>query len=168
MLLKGKVWVFGDNIDTDAIIAARYLSTVEPRELAKHLMEDIKPDFPALVSEGDIIIAGSNFGCGSSREHAPLAIKGAGVSCVIARSFARIFYRNAINIGLPILECSEDLSALEPGVDRLQVNLEQGLITHVQSGSAYQAAPFPPFMQDIIARGGLVDYVKARLAAQAK
>lgn len=163
MILEGKIWIFGDNIDTDAIIAARYLSTTEPEELAAHLMEDIKPDFPGLVKPGDIIIAGNNFGCGSSREHAPLAIKGAGVSCVIARSFARIFYRNAINIGLPILECTDDLSFMVSGRDKLQVNLEQGLITHVQSGRTFQAAPFPPFMQELIRQGGLVEYVKSRL-----
>jgi 3-isopropylmalate/(R)-2-methylmalate dehydratase small subunit len=166
MILEGNVWVFGDNIDTDAIIAARYLSTVEPRELARHLMEDIKPDFPKLVQPGDILVAGNNFGCGSSREHAPLAIKGAGISCVIARSFARIFYRNAINIGLPILECPADLSALLPGVDKLRVNLDHGLIVHLQSGQNYQAIPFPPFMQEIISRGGLVEYVKSRLTQE--
>ncbi len=163
MILEGKIWIFGDNIDTDAIIAARYLSTTVPEELAAHLMEDIKPDFPDLVKPGDIIIAGNNFGCGSSREHAPLAIKGAGVSCVIARSFARIFYRNAINIGLPILECTDDLSFMVSGRDKLQVNLEQGLITHLQSGRTFQAAPFPPFMQELIRQGGLVEYVKSRL-----
>ncbi len=166
MILEGRIWIFGDNIDTDAIIAARYLSTVEPQELAKHLMEDIKPDFPELVKPGDILVAGSNFGCGSSREHAPLAIKGAGISCVIARSFARIFYRNSINIGLPILECPDDLTNLLSGADQLQVNLDQGLITHLQSGRKYQAAPFPPFMQEIINRGGLVEYVKARLGGR--
>ncbi len=166
MILEGRIWIFGDNVDTDAIIAARYLSTVEPQELAKHLMEDIKPDFPELVKPGDILVAGNNFGCGSSREHAPLAIKGAGISCVIARSFARIFYRNSINIGLPILECPGDLTNLLSGADQLQVNLDQGLITHLQSGRKYQAAPFPPFMQEIINRGGLVEYVKARLGSR--
>lgn len=163
MILQGKIWLFGDNIDTDAIIAARYLSTTEPEELAAHLMEDIKPDFPGLVQKGDIIVAGSNFGCGSSREHAPLAIKGAGVSCVIARSFARIFYRNSINIGLPILECDADFSGLKPGEDQLKVNLELGTIIHLQSGQEYYAVPFPPFMQELISRGGLVEFVKARL-----
>lgn len=165
-MLEGRVWVFGDNIDTDAIIPARYLSTLEPRELAQHLMEGIKPDFPGVVQCGDILIAGSNIGCGSSREHAPLSIKGAGISCVIARSFARIFYRNSINIGLPILECPDDLSTLTSGVDRLQVNLDQGLITHIQTGCVYQAAPFPPFMQEIINCGGLVEYIKARLNSE--
>ena len=163
MIFEGRIWLFGDNIDTDAIIAARYLSTTDPLELAKQLMVDIKPDFPGLVLPGDILVAGTNFGCGSSREHAPLAIKGAGISCVIARSFARIFYRNSINIGLPILECPDDLTYLKSGVDKLQVNLDQGVITHIQSGLNYQAAPFPPFMQEIIRRGGLVEYVMARL-----
>ncbi len=166
MIFEGRVWTFGDNIDTDAIISARYLSTVEPRELAKHLMEDIRPDFHELVAPGDILVAGSNFGCGSSREHAPLAIKGAGISCVIARSFARIFYRNSINIGLPILECPDDLTGLRAGEDKLQVDLALGLITHLQSGRQFRAAPFPPFMQELINRGGLVEYVKARLAGR--
>lgn len=163
MKIKGRVWVFGDNIDTDAIIAARYLSTVVPEELAEHLMEDIWPEFPQLVKAGDLIVAGNNFGCGSSREHAPLAIKGAGVSCVVAISFARIFYRNAINIGLPILECETDLKALQSGKDQLEVDLERGLITNLQNRETYQSAPFPPFMQELIAHGGLVEYVKARL-----
>jgi 3-isopropylmalate/(R)-2-methylmalate dehydratase small subunit len=163
MRIKGRVWVFGDNVDTDAIIAARYLSTVVPEELAEHLMEDIWPEFPQLVKAGDLIVAGNNFGCGSSREHAPLAIKGAGISCVVAISFARIFYRNAINIGLPILECDADLKALQSGKDQLEVDLERGLITNLQNSETYQSAPFPPFMQELIARGGLVEYVKARL-----
>jgi 3-isopropylmalate/(R)-2-methylmalate dehydratase small subunit len=163
MKIKGRVWVFSDNIDTDAIIAARYLSTVVPEELAEHLMEDIWPEFPQLVKAGDLIVAGNNFGCGSSREHAPLAIKGAGVSCVVAISFARIFYRNAINIGLPILECEADLKALQSGKDQLEVDLERGLITNLQNRETYQSAPFPPFMQELIAHGGLVEYVKARL-----
>ncbi len=163
MILEGRVWVFGDNIDTDAIIAARYLSTVNPEELAKHLMEDIEPEFPKLVRPGDIMVAGHNFGCGSSREHAPLAIKGAGVSCVVARSFARIFFRNAINIGLPILECPDDLSFLTNGKDSLKVDLEKGLVTHVKSGQSCRAEPFPPFMQELISSGGLVEYVKKRL-----
>ncbi len=163
MIFEGKAWVFGDNIDTDAIIAARYLSSVDPVELAAHLMEDIRPDFPGLVKKGDILVAGDNFGCGSSREHAPLAIKGAGVSCVIARSFARIFYRNAINIGLPILECPEGITGIDSGVDNLRIDLKKGLVTMLKTEQSYQAEPFPPFMQEIINRGGLVDYVKARL-----
>ncbi len=163
MIFEGKAWLFGDNIDTDAIIPARYLSTTDPREMAEHLMEDIKPDFPGLVSPGDILVGGENFGCGSSREHAPWAIKGAGISCVIARNFARIFYRNSINIGLPILECFEDLSGIDSGSDQLRVDLEQGTITHLRTGQVYKAEPFPPFMQEIINRGGLVEYVKARV-----
>ncbi len=163
MTIQGRVWIFGDNIDTDAIIAARYLNTAVPEDLAGHLMEDIWPEFPQLVRAGDLIVAGSNFGCGSSREHAPLAIRGAGISCVVARSFARIFYRNAINIGLPILECDADLTALKTGRDRLKVDLELGLITNLQNGDVYQSAPFPPFMRELIACGGLVEYVKARL-----
>ncbi len=166
MILEGTVWVFGDNIDTDAIIAARYLSTIVPEELAEHLMEDIWPEFPRLIKPGDLIVAGSNFGCGSSREHAPLAIKGAGISCVVARSFARIFYRNAINIGLPILECEEGLDTLRSGMDRLQVDLGQGLVTNVQNGDIYHSAPFPPFMQELIERGGLVAYVKAKFGVK--
>jgi 3-isopropylmalate/(R)-2-methylmalate dehydratase small subunit len=163
MIIEGRVWIFADNIDTDAIIAARYLNTVIPEELAKHLMEDIWSDFPQLVKPGDILVAGSNFGCGSSREHAPLAIKGAGVACVIARSFARIFYRNAINIGLPILECPVDLTGLQSSRDRLKVDLEQGLVTNLQNGEKFHAAPFPPFMQELIKRGGLIEYVKSRI-----
>ncbi|MFO7952867.1 MAG: 3-isopropylmalate dehydratase small subunit [Bacillota bacterium] len=163
MIFEGRIWLFGDNIDTDAIIAARYLNTSDPEKLAKHLMEDIEPEFPSLVEKGDILVGGQNFGCGSSREHAPLAIKGAGVSCVIARSFARIFYRNAINIGLPILECSDDLSHLIPGEDKLKIDLKKGLILHQQTGNTYKAEPFPPFMQEIINLGGLVGYVNARI-----
>jgi 3-isopropylmalate/(R)-2-methylmalate dehydratase small subunit len=163
MIIEGEVWTFKDNLDTDAIIAARYLNTVIPEELAKHLMEDIWPEFPRLVKPGDLIVAGNNFGCGSSREHAPLAIKGAGVSCVVARSFARIFYRNAINIGLPILECPDDLTVLQSAEDRLKVDLDQGLIINLQTGETHYAAPFPPFMQELIRRGGLVEYVKGRI-----
>ena len=163
MIIEGRVWVFADNIDTDAIIAARYLNTVVPEELAKHLMEDIQPDFPEQMKAGDILVAGSNFGCSSSREHAPLAIKGAGVACVVARSFARIFYRNAINIGLPILECSADLTGLQSSRDQLKIDLEEGLVTNLQSGEAFYATPFPPFMQELIKRGGLIEYVKSRL-----
>ncbi len=163
MIFEGRAWLFGDNIDTDAIIAARYLSTTDPGELAKHLMEDIKPEFPGLVGSGDILVGGENFGCGSSREHAPLAIKGAGIACVVANSFARIFYRNAINIGLPIMECHEKIEALESGSDRLRVDLEQGTITHLQTGRVYRAEPFPRFMQEIINQGGLVEYVKSRV-----
>ncbi len=163
MILEGKAWIFGDNIDTDAIIAARYLSTYDQAELASHLMEDIRPGFFEQAGSGDIIVAGNNFGCGSSREHAPLAIKGAGISCVIAVSFARIFYRNAINIGLPILECQDDLYRTLQEQDLLRVDLDRGLIQEIESGNEHQAAPFPPFMQEIIRLGGLVEYVQKRL-----
>jgi len=163
MKLEGRVWLFGDNIDTDAIIPARYLVTTDPLELACHCMEDANPDFAGLVKPGDLVVAGNNFGCGSSREHAPLALKGAGVGCVIATSFARIFYRNAINIGLPILECQTDLSGiLSPG-ELLQVDLVQGQIVRIADGSTYIAPPFPPFLQEIINHGGLIEYVQARL-----
>ena len=163
MILEGKAWIFGDNIDTDAIIAARYLSTYDQAELASHLMEDIRPGFFEQAGSGDIIVAGNNFGCGSSREHAPLAIKGAGISCVIAVSFARIFYRNALNIGLPILECPGNLSLLISTGDRLKVDLEKGEIIVPGNGQTFQAVPFPPFMQELIRRGGLIEYTKSRL-----
>ena len=163
MILEGKVWLFGDNVDTDAIIPARYLSATDPEELAAHCMEDIHPDFAASVQAGDLLVAGSNFGCGSSREHAPLALKGAGVSCVIAKSFARIFYRNAINIGLPILECEAELSRILAPGELLRVDLSAGMIIRLSDGSRYQAAPFPTFMQEIIQQGGLIEYVRHRL-----
>lgn len=161
-VFRGKVWVFGDDIDTDAIIPARYLTTSDIGELAAHCMEDADPDFAGKVSPGDIIVAGKNFGCGSSREHAPLAIKGAGVACVIAESFARIFYRNAINIGLPILECYDAAAALKEG-DLVEVDLAKGEIRELSSGRVFTAAPFPPFMQEIMASGGLINYVKERM-----
>ena len=162
-MIRGKIWIFGDDIDTDAIIPARYLTTTDMTELAAHCMEDADPAFPGKVSPGDIIVAGKNFGCGSSREHAPLAIKGTGVSCVIAESFARIFYRNAINIGLPILESTEAALALkEKEGDEVEINLQQGEIRDA-SGKVYTAIPFPPFMQKIMARGGLINYVKERV-----
>mgnify|MGYP001026368487 CR=1 FL=1 len=160
MILEGKIWIFGDNVDTDAIIPARYLTTTDPEELAKHCMEDADAEFAGKVQPGDIIVGGKNFGCGSSREHAPIAIKGARVSCVLAESFARIFYRNAINIGLPILECDEDLTAVMKSGDKVQVDLEKGSVLHLNSGHVFQAAPFPPFMQEIIRLGGLVEYVR--------
>lgn len=159
MKFTGHVYKFGSNIDTDAIIPARYLNTFDPAELARHCMEDADPDFPSKVKAGDIIVADKNFGCGSSREHAPIAIKGAGVACVVADSFARIFYRNAINIGLPILESPEAATAIQEG-DEIEVDLETGQIKNLRSGEVYQATPFPEFMQRIIARGGLIDYVK--------
>lgn len=159
MKLTGKVYKFGADIDTDAIIPARYLNTSDPAELAKHCMEDADSQFPAKVKAGDIIAADKNFGCGSSREHAPIAIKAAGVTCVVAKSFARIFYRNAINIGLPILECPEAVDDIQEG-DEIAVNLDTGNIKNLRDGHEYQATPFPPFMQAIITKGGLINYLK--------
>jgi 3-isopropylmalate dehydratase small subunit len=161
-ILKGKVWIFGNDIDTDAIIPARYLNTSDPSELALHCMEDADPSFPGKVSPGDIIVAGKNFGCGSSREHAPLAIKEAGIACVIAESFARIFYRNAINIGLPILESAEAAAFLKEG-HQVEVNLDKGEIMEISSGRRFSAVPFPPFMQEIMAKGGLINFVKEKV-----
>ncbi|NLU50756.1 MAG: 3-isopropylmalate dehydratase small subunit [Syntrophomonadaceae bacterium] len=166
MIFRGKVHKFGADIDTDAIIPARYLNTSDPRELARHCMEDADPAFPEKVVEGDIIVAGKNFGCGSSREHAPLAIQAAGVSCVVATSFARIFYRNAINIGLPILECEAAVEDARPG-DELEIDLNGGNIRNLTLGKAYQATPFPGFMQEIMARGGLINYIKERMKSGA-
>jgi len=163
MKMQGQVYKFGADVDTDAIIPARYLNTFDPKELAKHCMEDADPEFPSKVRSGDIIVADKNFGCGSSREHAPIAIQGAGVSCVIARSFARIFYRNAINIGLPILECGQAVDAINEG-DQIEVDLESGVIKNLRTGEEFKAAPFPDFMQGIMARGGLINYLKDRLA----
>ncbi len=159
MKFTGKVYKFGSNVDTDAIIPARYLNTFDPDELARHCMEDADADFPNKVKSGDIIVAEKNFGCGSSREHAPIAIKGAGVACVVADSFARIFYRNAINIGLPILESPEAAAAIQEG-DEIEVELESGQIRNLRTGEIYKATPFPEFMQEIMARGGLINYVK--------
>lgn len=161
MIYKGKAWKFGINVDTDAIIPARYLNTSAPEELAKHCMEDADPAFAEKVGKGDIIVAGKNFGCGSSREHAPICIKEAGVSCVIAPTFARIFYRNAVNIGLPILESQEASDAIKEG-DVVEVNTDTGVITNVTTGITYQAAPFQEFMQKIMKAGGLMAYVKER------
>lgn len=163
MKFTGKVYKFGNDIDTDAIIPARYLNTFDPVELARHCMEDADPQFPAKVQSGDIIVAEKNFGCGSSREHAPIAIKAAGVSCVVAKSFARIFYRNAINIGLPILECPEAIEAINEG-DQLEVELESGKITNLRTGAVFQAAPFPAFMQGIMDKGGLIEYVRDKVS----
>lgn len=162
--LRGKAWVYGENVDTDAIIPARYLNTADPAVMAAHCMEDIDADFAAAVRKGDMMAAGSNFGCGSSREHAPLAIKSAGISCVIAPSFARIFYRNAINIGLPILECAEAVKIAKD--DEVEVDLENGRITNVTKGETYVAQPFPEFLTKLIGCGGLVPYVRARLEAR--
>ena len=161
--LQGKVWKYGDNVDTDAIIPARYLNVSLAEELAAHCMEDMDSDFVKQVQSGDIIVAQANFGCGSSREHAPLAIKGAGISCVVASSFARIFYRNAINIGLPILECPEAVEATEAG-QVLEVDLEQGTILNVDAGETFRSEPYPPFLLSIISAGGLVPYTRDRLS----
>ncbi|HDM77549.1 MAG TPA: 3-isopropylmalate dehydratase small subunit [Deltaproteobacteria bacterium] len=162
MKLKGKVWKFGSDVDTDAIIPARYLTTTNPDELAKHCMEDADPEFPNKVKPGDIIVAEKNFGCGSSREHAPIAIKASGVSCVIAHSFARIFYRNAFNMGLPILECPDAVSVTETG-DELEVNLDTGEIINLTKNKRSKAIPIPPFMQELIQAGGLIPYVMKNL-----
>lgn len=160
MNAKGTVFRYGDNVDTDVIIPARYLNTSDGKELAAHCMEDIDASFIKEVKPGDMIVADKNFGCGSSREHAPLAIKEAGVSCVIAKTFARIFYRNAINIGLPILECEEAADGIRKG-DEVEVNFDTGVITNLTKGESYQAQPFPPFMQEIIKAGGLINKIKA-------
>ncbi|MEE1072774.1 MAG: 3-isopropylmalate dehydratase small subunit [Cellulosilyticum sp.] len=159
MNAKGTVFRYGDNVDTDVIIPARYLNTPNGKELAMHCMEDIDANFVKEVKQGDVIVADKNFGCGSSREHAPLAIKEAGVSCVIARTFARIFYRNAINIGLPILECEAAADGISKG-DQVEINFDTGVITNLTKGESYQAQPFPPFMQEIIKQGGLVNKIK--------
>ncbi|HZK24475.1 MAG TPA: 3-isopropylmalate dehydratase small subunit [Oscillospiraceae bacterium] len=163
--MQGMVWKFGNDVDTDAIIPARYLNTSEASALAQHVMEDADPTFAQKVTPGSIIVALKNFGCGSSREHAPIAIKAAGISCVIAHSFARIFYRNAINIGLPILACPEAAEKIAAG-DEIRVDLENGTIYNLTSKETYQAAPFPPFMQNIMAKGGLIGYVQWRLQQQ--
>lgn len=158
---KGLVFKYGDNVDTDVIIPARYLNSSDPAELATHCMEDIDKEFVSKVNKGDIIVATKNFGCGSSREHAPIAIKAAGVSCVIAETFARIFYRNAINIGLPIVECPEAAKDIEAG-DEVEVNFDTGVITDVTKGTSYQGQAFPEFMQKIIAAEGLVNYINQK------
>ncbi|MVX62783.1 3-isopropylmalate dehydratase small subunit [Clostridium chromiireducens] len=161
MSVKGKVFKYGDNVDTDVIIPARYLNTSDAKELAAHCMEDIDVDFVKNVKDGDIIVANKNFGCGSSREHAPLAIKTAGVSCVIASTFARIFYRNSINIGLPILECDEAVKNIDAG-DELEVDFTTGLIKNLTKNKEYQGEAFPEFMQKIIDNDGLIGYIKNR------
>lgn len=159
MNAKGTVFKYGDNIDTDVIIPARYLNTQSAAELAAHCMEDIDKTFVTRVKAGDIMVGGENFGCGSSREHAPVAIKAAGIDCVIAKSFARIFYRNAINIGLPILECPDACDAIAEG-NTVRIDFDTGLITDETTGQQFQAAPFPPFIQQIIAKGGLMNSLK--------
>lgn len=162
MILKGKVHKYGDNVDTDVIIPARYLNTSDPKELAAHCMEDIDADFIKKVQPGDIIVADENFGCGSSREHAPIAIKESGVSCVIAKTFARIFYRNAINIGLPILQCAEAVDAINAG-DSVEVDTSTGKITNLTNGKSFQGMPFPEFMQQLIVAGGLIAYAQKKV-----
>ena len=160
MRAQGTVFKYGDNVDTDVIIPARYLNSSDPAELATHCMEDIDKDFVNKVKKGDIIVAAKNFGCGSSREHAPLSIKAAGVSCVIAETFARIFYRNAINIGLPIVECPEAAKEINAG-DEVEVDFDSGMIRDLTTGRSFKAQPFPPFMQKIINCGGLMNYVNS-------
>ena len=162
-MLKGKVHKYGADVDTDAIIPARYLNVSDPKELAKHCMEDIDKDFVNRVQPGDIIMATTNFGCGSSREHAPLAIKAAGISGIIAKSFARIFFRNAINIGLPLLECEEAVDKTEAG-DLLEVDLSSGKIRNLTNGMTFTAKPYPDFMAELISVGGLIEHTKKRLA----
>ena len=162
MQAKGRVFKYGDNVDTDVIIPARYLNSSDPAELATHCMEDIDKDFVNNVHKGDIIVADDNFGCGSSREHAPISIKASGVSCVIANSFARIFYRNSINIGLPILECPEAVEVIEAG-DEVEVDFDSGKITDITKNQSFQGQAFPPFMQELIQAGGLVNYVNKNM-----
>jgi 3-isopropylmalate dehydratase small subunit len=159
MIFKGRAWKFGTNVDTDAIVAARYLNTWDPQELASHLMEDVDPDFRKKIQPGDIIVAEDNFGCGSSREHAPIAIKYGGISCVVAKSFARIFYRNSFNMGLPIFESPEAADGIRQG-DELEVDSQTGTIKNLTTGQTYQAQSIPPFMQQLIEAGGLMNYVK--------
>jgi 3-isopropylmalate/(R)-2-methylmalate dehydratase small subunit len=160
--LKGRVHKYGANVDTDAIIPARYLNISQPTELAKHCLENIDPDFVARVQPGDIIVAGTNFGCGSSREHAPLAIKAAGISCLVAKSFARIFFRNCLNIGLPVLECDGVVEETECG-DILQVELSSGKISNLTAGKVFRAKAYPNFMLELISAGGLIEHTKRKL-----
>jgi 3-isopropylmalate/(R)-2-methylmalate dehydratase small subunit len=162
MLAHGKAIKYGDNVDTDVIIPARYLNTSEPSELAKHCMEDIDASFIDKVNDGDIMVGGKNFGCGSSREHAPIAIKASGISCVIAETFARIFYRNSINIGLPILESPEASRDIDGG-DELKIDFDSGEIINVTKNKTYKGTPFPEFMQEIISKNGLISYTKSKL-----
>ena len=166
-MLKGKVHKYGADVNTDVIIPARYLNLSDPAELAKHCMEDIDTEFVNKVQPGDIIVATTNFGCGSSREHAPLAIKASGISCVIAKSFARIFFRNAINIGLPLLECEEAVDNTEDS-DVLEVDLPSGRIKNLTNGKTFIAKPYPDFMAELISAGGLIEYTKKRLASRSE
>jgi 3-isopropylmalate/(R)-2-methylmalate dehydratase small subunit len=167
MKIKGRVWKFGDNVDTDVIIPARYLNTSDPKELAKHCMEDADPEFAKKINPGDIIVAGRNFGCGSSREHAPIAIKAAGVACVIADSFARIFYRNAFNTGLLILESPEAAKEIEAGHE-IEVDAEEGLIKDLTTGKSYRCQPIPPFMQELLKDGGLIPHIQKKFQQATK
>ncbi len=162
MILKGSAWKFKDDVNTDDIILAKYLNTTDPVELGKHCMETIDPEFPKKVAKGDIMVAGRNFGCGSSREHAPVSIKGCQISCVIAQSFARIFFRNSINIGLPILESPEASADIKEG-DVIEVDLEKGRIRNVTREKIYAASPFPKFMQEVIRAGGLLSYLRQKV-----
>ena len=162
--MRGKVWKFGDNIDTDLIIAARYLNTSEPSELAKHVMEDADPDFVSKMQKGDIIVAGENFGCGSSREHAPIALKAAGISAIVAPTFARIFYRNAFNMGLPIFELKE-VDEINEG-DTIRIDMDSGEIINETTGKSYKFNPIPEFMQELVNAGGLIEYAKAEMAKE--
>lgn len=158
-MIKGKAIKYGNNVDTDVIIPARYLSTSDPKELADHCMEDLDKDFKNKISAGDIMIAGKNFGCGSSREHAPIAIKASGIGCIIAETFARIFFRNSINIGLPIMECTEAAKDIEEN-DEVSIDVSTGIITNITKNKTYTAVPFPEFMQKIIDADGLINYIK--------
>ncbi len=162
MVIRGRVWKYGDDIDTDKIIPARYLTTTDPKELAKHCLEDEDPTFPGKVKEGDIIVAGKNFGSGSSREHAVLAIKGAGVSAVVAKSFARIFFRNSINRAMPIVECPEIVDITETG-DELEIDLEKGIVKNLKKGKEFSIKPFPKVLFEIFKHGGLLNYAKAKI-----
>jgi 3-isopropylmalate/(R)-2-methylmalate dehydratase small subunit len=165
MLLRGKVWKFGNDVDTDAIIPARYLNTSDPEELAKHVMEDADREFAGRVQPGDMIVAGKNFGCGSSREHAPIAVKAAGIQAVIAKSFARIFYRNSFNIGLPIFESDAASEKIREG-DEIEVDADKGIIRNLTTHEEYKANPIPPFMQELIDAGGLIEWTRNKLKVQ--
>lgn len=167
MIIKGKVWRFGDDIDTDAIIPARYLNTSDPVELAHHVMEDADREFPLKVQRGDIIVAGKNFGCGSSREHAPIAIKAAGIQAVIAKTFARIFYRNSFNIGLPIFESPEASEGIREG-DVIEIDADNGIIRNITKAEEYRAQPIPLFMQELIVAGGLIEWTKKKLGSEVR
>ncbi|MEA3329094.1 MAG: 3-isopropylmalate dehydratase small subunit [Candidatus Omnitrophota bacterium] len=160
MKLKGKAWTFGDNVNTDDIIPARYLNTTDPGELIRYCMEGVDKDFAAKVKKGDVIVAGENFGCGSSREHAPLAIKGCGIACVIAESFARIFYRNCINIGLPILECRGAKKINQ--ADQIEIDISEGLVNDLTAGLSFNSQPFAEFMKNIIQAGGLMEWIRRK------